>query len=263
MNRYEAKQEAKKERLEAAADRKRAESNARLNQACSMASAIPFGQPILVGHHSEGRDRRYRSRIDSQFGKAFEAQKQAAEIEQRAASVGTGGISGDDPDAPEKLAEKLAGLEKMQATMVAANKLIRKGDSETTREKLAELGLSEKAVDALLAPVHGRPGYASYQLSNNNANIKRVRARIAELAKLAETVTQGVITGDGWKMTEDLDDNRILFVFEERQPKEIAALLKSHAFKWSPTRGGWCRQITANARYAARTLCQKLPGRAT
>jgi hypothetical protein len=28
-----------------------------------MADAIPFGQPILDGHHSEGRDRRYRDRI--------------------------------------------------------------------------------------------------------------------------------------------------------------------------------------------------------
>jgi hypothetical protein len=269
MNHYEAKQEARRERLEAAAAKARVEAESRYNQASALASVIPFGQPILVGHHSEGRDRRYRSRIDSQFDKAFAAGGKADELEQRAAAVGTGGISSDDPDAPEKLAEKLAGLERLQATMVAANKLIRKGDSEATREKLAELGLTEKVVDALFAPVHGRPGFASYQLTNNNANIKRVRARLAELARLAEQVARAqeagtsTVTGDGWEMTEDLEDNRILFRFEDRQPPEVAAMLKSHAFKWSPTRGGWCRQITANARYAAKTLCKKLSRQTT
>lgn len=42
------------------------------DQAKKMASAIPFGQPILVGHHSEKRDRKYRERIHNTFGKAFE-----------------------------------------------------------------------------------------------------------------------------------------------------------------------------------------------
>lgn len=43
-----------------------------------MASIIPFGQPILVGHHSEQRDRNYRDRIHNTFGKAFAEQDKAA-----------------------------------------------------------------------------------------------------------------------------------------------------------------------------------------
>ena len=39
-----------------------------------MASIIPFGQPILVGHHSEKRDRNYRGRIHKKFERSFEAQ---------------------------------------------------------------------------------------------------------------------------------------------------------------------------------------------
>ena len=48
-----------------------------------MASAIPFGQPILVGHHSEGRDRRYRDRIHNTFGKAFATMDKADYYEER------------------------------------------------------------------------------------------------------------------------------------------------------------------------------------
>lgn len=48
------------------------------SRAKDMASVIPFGQPILVGHHSEKRDRNYRGRIEGTFKKAFEESDKAA-----------------------------------------------------------------------------------------------------------------------------------------------------------------------------------------
>jgi hypothetical protein len=89
-----------------------------------MASVIPFGQPILVGHHSERRDRNYRGRIHSTYGKAFALQKAAEEAE-RKANTTSNAISSDDPDAPDKLAERIATLEERQAVMVATNKRTR------------------------------------------------------------------------------------------------------------------------------------------
>lgn len=43
-----------------------------------MAEHIPPGQPILRGHHSEKRDRRYRGRIFAKQGKAYAEGKRAA-----------------------------------------------------------------------------------------------------------------------------------------------------------------------------------------
>lgn len=57
MNSYEAKQAARKARFEERAEQASAESASTYNRARDMAQAIPFGQPILVGHHSETRDR--------------------------------------------------------------------------------------------------------------------------------------------------------------------------------------------------------------
>ncbi|WP_232431335.1 DUF3560 domain-containing protein [Cupriavidus sp. UYPR2.512] len=68
-----------------------------------MASVIPFGQPILTGHHSEGRDRRYRARVHATFGRAFELHDTANALDRRAEAVGKGGVSGDDPEAIPKL----------------------------------------------------------------------------------------------------------------------------------------------------------------
>ena len=53
MNSYEEKQEARRARYEEKASRLRDEAHRLHDQAHEMASAIPFGQPILVGHHSE------------------------------------------------------------------------------------------------------------------------------------------------------------------------------------------------------------------
>lgn len=48
------------------------------------ASAIPMGQPILVGHHSEKRDRKYREKIDNTFRKAFQEADKARYYEAKA-----------------------------------------------------------------------------------------------------------------------------------------------------------------------------------
>ena len=71
MNSYEEKQANRKARLQERAAKAQNESQSTYSRARSMAESIPFGQPILVGHHSEGRDRNFRARIHNTFGKAF------------------------------------------------------------------------------------------------------------------------------------------------------------------------------------------------
>ncbi len=136
MNSYEEKQEARKQRYLELADKSRQESENRCNQAGAMAAIIPLGQPILIGHHSEKRDRNYRAKIDRTYRKSFEAMEKAKHYEEKAASVGMGGISGDDPEAVNKLRAQLESLEQSQQSMKAANAAIRRGKSE--EEKIAD-----------------------------------------------------------------------------------------------------------------------------
>lgn len=70
------------------------------NEAKKMSSAIPFGQPILVGHHSAGRDRRYRDKINNKFVKAFKTQDKTKYYAEKADTIESNdSIFGDDPKA--------------------------------------------------------------------------------------------------------------------------------------------------------------------
>src|SRR5882757_8325901 len=99
MNRYEAKQEARRARLEARAEKAAAEAQAQFKRVDAISSMIPFGQPILVGHHSEKRHRADTGRIRKGMDKGVEGTRRADQLQQRAAAVGTAGVSSDDPDA--------------------------------------------------------------------------------------------------------------------------------------------------------------------
>ncbi len=259
MNDYERKQEARRERYERKAEQLRAEAGRLHDQAHDMASIIPFGQPILVGHYSEGRDRRYRERIHNTFGKAFATMDKADYYEQKAASVGTGGISSDDPDAVRKLKEKLAELEKLQEWMKQANALIRKHKTpERQLAALMEMGMSEAEAKEVLDPGWcNRPGFMPFQLQNNNANIRRVRHRIQQLEQAAQNVTVEQECGS-YTYREDAEENRVMFLFDGKPEPEVRALLKSHGFKWSPTRGAWVRMLNNMGRYAAERVRREL-----
>jgi hypothetical protein len=254
MNPYEAKLAARKARQADRADRLAAEARSLYNQARSMADVIPFGQPILVGHHSERRDRNYRERIHNKFGKAFAIQKAADEAAARAATT-SNAISSDDPDAPDKLRERIAKLEADQAKMIAANKLVRKKD----RAGLVAM-FSEKIADELLQPdFAGRLGFAGYMLTNNSANIRRLKDRLAALERQAMAEPKPDIEGDGWRITEDREDNRLLVIFDAIPPREVRERLKSFGFKWSPSRSAWVRMLNDRARWLAEE-CLKIGG---
>ncbi|MCC8080035.1 MAG: DUF3560 domain-containing protein, partial [Oscillospiraceae bacterium] len=102
----------------------------------------------------------------------------------RIRSTGTGGISADDPQALEKLRAKLAKLEKHQEAMKAANAAIRMKDTAKGNARLAELGYSAQEIKQLREPDYcGRVGFPSYELTNNSANMRRIKGRIEELEK--------------------------------------------------------------------------------
>ncbi len=258
MQDYEERQQARRERYEARAEKLRSEAQALNSQASDMASAIPFGQPILVGHHSEKRDRRYRGRIHDTFGRAYANEQKADYYEAKAKSVGTGGISSDDPRALEKLRQKLADLQRMQTMMKKANVIIRNYPPHLWEGELLKLGFTETQTHVAIYPVQGlKPGFEPFALQNNNANIRRVAMRIAQLEKEAERETTET-KGSGYTLREDTEQNRVMFIFEEKPDEETRKLLKSNGFKWSPTRSAWVRMLNANGRWAANCVKQKL-----
>ncbi|ACH83540.1 DUF3560 domain-containing protein [Acidithiobacillus sp. 'AMD consortium'] len=260
-NAYEQKIEARKERYLALSEKTRARAKARMEQARRMADAIPFGQPILVGHHSEKRDRKFRERIHQNFGKGFDLLEKAAYYERRAKGVNDYAISADDPDAVKKLRERVENLKSSQERMKAANAAIRKHQKdgpEAQQAALEHLGFQPDRAKAILTPdVMGTVGFASYSLSNNNANIRRLEERIQILEK-AQALEDRETPYAWGTVRENREINRIQFRFEDKPDEEVRNLMKSSGFRWAPSEGAWQRQWTGNAVYAARDVIKKL-----
>src|SRR5205823_811991 len=96
-----------------------------------IASRRPFGQPILVGHHSEGRHRRDLARQHRKDLKASALWKQAKDARSAAkACEANTAIYGDDPEALAKLQTKLLDLERKRDAWKTLNAQYRKAKGD-------------------------------------------------------------------------------------------------------------------------------------
>ena len=266
MNSYEEKLAARKVRYQERAERARAESEQRSDNARQIMSFIPPGQPILVGHHSEKRHRRDLAKIDTNIRKSIEAGKKADHYERRAESAGKSGISSDDPEAVTKLKAKLAKLEAKQEGMKAANKLVRqhKGGKITTEgltEAMTKIypGWTGTATTELLQPDFcGRVGFPGYVMTNNNGNMKRIRDRIADLERSATREPAQAVEQNGCRVVENTEENRIQLFFDGKPPAQVRAELKSRGFRWSRYHGAWQRHLNNAGRWAAESVLKFL-----
>lgn len=265
MNHYEAKQEAKRERFEELADKAREEAIARYKAVRAISDNIPLGQPILIGHHSERHHRADIKRIDNNMRKHVEAVKKSDYYEQRAASVGTGGISADDPEAVQKLKGELSDLERKQARYKAINAAHKAFQKNPASLDKSELGDGEKNTIRNYKPAYSWEPHpiAPFQFTNLSSNIRRIKKRIEDLsaiAKRAEETTEPreMWSSDGWKVVEDLGDNRVLFTFNAIPSPETRTLLKRNAFKWSPTRKAWVCFAHTGGWYRAKSVVSEM-----
>lgn len=265
---YEEKQAARKERLLERAEKAERRSSSAERAASERASHIPMGQPILVGHHSERRHRRDIERIQRSMDKSLEEQRKAEELRRRAAAVGRGGISSDDPSAVAKLEQKLSGLEEHREHMKATNAAWRKAgkpapDNAEGWEAVRETtGLPAEVIQKLRLDMARFGGlrdtpYPAYSLTNLGAEIRRVRTRIEELRE-ADAATPVEEDHGICRLVEDPDDNRVRLFFNGKPSDEVRSLLKRSGFRWSRYEGAWQRHLNNAGRAAARSVVEYL-----
>jgi len=192
MSTYRERRAARAERLRGWAEKRAAKADSAYDGAQRAVEGIPFGQPILVGHHSEGRHRAALDRHDGRMRAAIEHTQKAERMNRRADEIerqADRAIYSDDPDAIEALEAKIAGLEATRARVKAINAAIRKGPGWEARIVPA---LTEAETKALLDVARYQPyyephkkGFPSYHLQNIGGNITRARQRLAQLKAAA------------------------------------------------------------------------------
>lgn len=253
---FEEHRQRRIENAKRQAEKAEREAERLYSEAREMSSAIPFGQPILVGHHSEKRDRNYREKTHNKYGKAFKTQDKAGYYAEKAETIESNdAIFDDDPQALQKLEAKLQQLQESQDFMKSANKYIKKKDREGF---LSLPNASEKLWREVNTPdVMGGIGFADYKLKNNNANIRRVKERIEKLRLLQQRQQFDAIV-NGVRIFENHEANRLQMYFDGKPSDEVRKQLKSNGFRWSPSQGAWQRHISAWALYVAKEIADSL-----
>jgi hypothetical protein len=225
---YEEKQNQRREYYELKAQSLGTQSNEMCQRSVNMAKVIPMGQPIMVGHHSERVDRNYREKINNAMRKSIDLENKAEYYQRKAQSVGTGGISSLDENAIDKLKLQLTERQNQQELYKAHNKKAKK---------------------------EGTSIIEGFLLTNNNANINRIKKRIAELEKISIQEDKN-IKYDGFTYKEQ--NGRIMFEFDGKPAEHIRNLLKTYSFKWSPTQTAWVRMLNSNSLRTTKFLISAL-----
>ncbi len=259
MNSYEGKRQTRVFRLKEAAERAEKKAQATYETANNMAKAIPFGQPILIGHHSERSDRSYRDKIGGMYQKSFNEFDKASYLRDKAEAAETNtDISSDDPEAIKKLEDKLQILRKKQEIMKGVNSYYKKNGTCVGCNLITDV--IAKAIDAKLneQPGGDKKPFKSFELSNNNQNIQNVKKRIEALQQRGN-IDYEDIKFNGGEIVFNKDINRIQFFFDEKPDEEIRKELKSRGFHFSAyNNNAWQRQINSNGIYAMKSVLQFL-----
>ena len=176
-------------------------------------------------------------------------------------STGMGGIRQDDPQAIPKLQKKLDGLEKAQETMKAVNAYYRKHGTLDGCPHLSPENLENLKADMASGWHYEKKPFQSWELSNNNAEIRRVRQRIESLTRANEVAYVGW-EFDGGHVEANREQGRLQVFFDGKPEADARQQLKENGFRWAPSVGAWQRLLNDNAYHASdRIACiQPLSG---
>lgn len=151
-------------------------------------------------------------------------------------------VMAGDSDAVSRLKEKIEAAEKIQANMKASNAAIRKHAKTGEAAQIAALvglGHSVGVARQLLTPdFAGRIGFADYEMTNNNANIRRMKGRFAEIER-NHAIPASQTQGEHASMEDCPAENRIRLFFQGKPSEEVRTRLKSAGFRWTPSLGCW------------------------
>ena len=144
-------------------------------------------------------------------------------------------------NAVAQLEEKIAKLEANQEFMKAANKVIKDKKLDQDGKVEALLSLDDDITEATAVKILTVPdcfsivGFAKFELTNNGANIRRLKEQLEKAKRLAEQVTTEKMIG-AVRVVNNCEDDRLELHFPERTSKEVYDELKAHGFRFTPSK---------------------------
>ena len=252
-----------KERYRRKAERHREKAQERFERSDQLTRGIPFGQPILVGHHSEKRHRNAIRKSQDAASKGVEHLREAEKAEWSESFAGRA-ILGRDPEAIEAMTEKIETMELRRDFAKKINRAYKKAGWEEVENVP---GISHPTVRALirdgmrtlaLCPYEKRP-FPPYFFQNLSANIRRCRKRRADLKARQELEPLKICAHDYTIELEPIDD-RIRVRFSERLSREDYKYMRSRGFRWSRQNQAFQRHCNSAGKLATEEAIAHLFG---
>lgn len=153
--------------------------------------------------------------------------------------------------------QEIEKLTNFQNLMVESNKIIRScaASPDLCTKKLIEKwqtlgygGNETTAKQLQQKDFAGRIGFPEYKLTNNSANIRRLKKRAQELDRKEHSANGGNLQytiPEGY-IKINHDEDRVQVIFNSIPEIDMRTKLKANGFKWSPSNQAWQRMITQN-----------------
>jgi len=238
----------RRERLEARAARRRewsgkaeARSAQAFGAAARIADGIPFGQPILVGHHSERRARKDAARIRSGMDRGCAESRLASHHESKAHGLEIQlerSIYSDDDNAIEALEAKAKACDEGAALCNAINRAWRKGGRDAVAAGWGEALAQRAEADCAQFSWLARKGPMS--ATSDRAEARRCRERIKDIRarrERADAAEQagGVVVTIHEKQPGQLHAWAVV-TFAEKPDREVLLALRAAGYHWGAGR---------------------------
>lgn len=218
---YEERRKQRIERYKELSMKAQERSSRYSNSNANRILQIAPGQPILVGHHSEKKHRKLIKRAQDDIRKSIEEDNKSKFYKERVITAENSKvIYSDDPQAINKLKEKLERLENERVSIKA-------------RE------------------------HSTWELTNIGATIRETKKRIERLEKL-DNIDFKEINLENGKVIHNKEINRIQFLFDNIPDEETRKTLKSHGFRWSRYEKAWQREFNFNCIRATRSIVKEI-----
>lgn len=150
-------------------------------------------------------------------------------------------IMAGDSDAIERLEAEIARAEVLAARMKAVNAAHRAFLKDPASLDAAQISEQDKEKVRRYKPEYSwepHP-FAPYQLSNHNANLRRMEKRLEQLTATKAAPVELVESASGIRLEDDPPANRVRLFFPGKPDEDTRSKLKKNGFRWSPTVGAW------------------------
>jgi hypothetical protein len=147
-------------------------------------------------------------------------------------------IMAGDSDAVERLKIKIAAAEEDQDLMKRANAAHKAGGWEAVENGGFPPHIVKEGASVLKHQAYYGKPFPPYALSNNNANIRRLKARLAQIERAKATPAE-VAEGALARFEDSPADNRVRVYFPGKPVLEVRERLKAAGFHYSGRLNAW------------------------